>query len=408
MRSAPAAIDAAVRPRPRGAAGRVAAVHGQTRRGLAVTLGFLLAAVIVAIVRADHGWWAPLHLFTVGALLSAISTTTQMLAVTWSAAPAPAPSVAAAQRWVLAAGAVTMVIGHESARSWLFVSGGVAVVVAMVALVPILLVVRRRAVTPRFAPAIAAYVVAVLAGSAGMSIGLVLGTGRGGERVLELRGAHLVLNLLGLVGLVVAGTLPFFAATQMRSRMGTRATPRRIRLTLATLALAVAVAALARVADHGAGVAVGLGGYAAGLVGVATLLPLPNRDRLSWGGPRVVQLLCGLGWWIAMTIALAVVIVRDTNDRPVLQALVIGGFAQILVASLAYLGPVLRGGGHRRLAAGFAVTRSWPSLVAGNAAAVAALAEHRAAMAIALSLWLADVAGRAVALVASRKDPSDV
>lgn len=121
-----------------------------------------------------------------------------------------------------------------------------------------------------------------------------------------------------------------------------------------------------------------------------------------------MQLLCGLGWWIAMTIALAVVIVRDTNDRPVLQALVIGGFAQILVASLAYLGPVLRGGGHRRLAAGFAVTRSWPSLVAGNAAAVAALAEHRAAMAIALSLWLADVAGRAVALVASRKDPSDV
>ncbi|HRD99682.1 MAG TPA: hypothetical protein PLV68_00185, partial [Ilumatobacteraceae bacterium] len=56
-----------------------------------------------------------------------------------------------------------------------------------------------------------------------------------------------------------------------------------------------------------------------------------------------------------------------------LQALVIGGFAQILVASLAYLGPVLRGGGHRRLSAGFAITRSWTSLAAGNAAALAAL-----------------------------------
>lgn len=55
----------------------------------------------------------------------------------------------------------------------------------------------------------------------------------------------------------------------------------------------------------------------------------------------------------------------------------IGGYAQILVASLAYLGPVLRGGGHRRLTEGFAITGSWPSLAAGNIAAVGALLDAR-------------------------------
>ena len=90
-----------------------------------------------------------------------------------------------------------------------------------------------------------------------------------------------------------------------------------------------------------------------------------------------MQLAAGLAWWAAMTVALAVATIRETDDRAILQALVIGGFAQILVASLAYLGPVLRGGGHRRLTAGFAITRSWVSLAAGNAAALAALARAR-------------------------------
>ena len=46
------------------------------------------------------------------------------------------------------------------------------------------------------------------------------------------------------------------------------------------------------------------------------------------------------------------------------SALVLGGYVQILVASLAYLAPVLRGGGHVRLSAGFATTRSWLALTA--------------------------------------------
>ena len=392
----------------RGAAGRVAAVHAQTRRGLAVSVAFVVAAVLAAIARVGDAWWVPLHLFAVGGLLSAIATVTQMLAVTWSTSPAPSRLVAGAQRWVLAAGALALVAGREGDATWLFVSGGSLVIAAVLALVPILLWIRDRAVTPRFAPAIEGYAAAAVAGAIGMAIGLVLGTGHAGTRTLDLRGAHLILNLLGLVGLVIAATLPFFAATQVRARMSRHATGTRIRLALGLLALATALAATARFADRPAVVAIGLCAYALGLLAIVAMLPIYDIGRLRWGGARLVQMLLGIAWWVAMTVALAVVTVRGTNDRAVLQALVIGGYAQILVASLAYLGPVLRGGGHRRLTAGFALTRSWPSVVAGNCAALAALAGWRPVLLVVTVAWLADILVRAVLLVKPARQVADV
>ncbi|MGH9133470.1 MAG: hypothetical protein ACRDZZ_06005 [Ilumatobacteraceae bacterium] len=86
----------------------------------------------------------------------------------------------------------------------------------------------------------------------------------------------------------------------------------------------------------------------------------------------------------------------------------IGGFAQILVASLAYLGPVLRGGGRRPLTAGFALTRSWVSLAAGDAAAVAALVGHAQALAAALAIWLTDIVVRAGRLLARARSSAHV
>lgn len=83
-----------------------------------------------------------------------------------------------------------------------------------------------------------------------------------------------------------------------------------------------------------------------------------------------------------------------------MQVLVVGGFAQILVASLAYPGPVLRGGGHQRLSAGFATTRPVPSLVLGHIAPVALLAgAERVAIGLLLA-WAAVVAITVVRLVA--------
>jgi nitrite reductase (NO-forming) len=386
----------------------VAEVHAQTRQGLVVAAGFVVAAVLAGITRMGAGGWLPLHLFVVGGLLSAISAATQMLAVTWSAAPAPRPAVAAAQRWALAAGTVALAVGRETDQTWVFVAGGATVVIAMLALGLILIRVRRQAVTGRFAPAIETYVAAVVAGAAGMSLGIVLGTGRAGDRAAELRGAHLILNVFGLIGLVIAGTLPYFAATQVRSKMSPRATPTAMRVTCLGLAAATVVAATGEILDRSGLVAGGLISYALGLLVIAAMLPVYSRGRLRWAGPRVVQLLTGLAWWAAMAVALALASIEGTDDRTILQALVIGGFAQILIASLAYLGPVLRGGGHQRLTAGFATTRSWMSVVAGNAAAVAALASHGSVLAAVLAMWLTDVVVRAGRLLVTTRSSDHV
>lgn len=398
-------VDPAAR---RGSRARVAEVHAQTRRGLLVAAGFTAVAVAAGLARVGAGWWLPLHLFVVGGLLSAISATTQMLAVTWSAAPAPRPDAAGAQRWALAGGTVALVVGRESDTTWLFVAGGATVVIAMLALALILIRVRRQAVTGRFAPAIEAYVAAVVAGAAGMSLGVVLGAGRAGDRASEFRDVHLVLNVFGLIGLVIAGTLPYLAATQVRSRMASRATPTAMRLTFAALAAATAAAATGEILDRRGVVAVGLISYALGLFVVAAMLPNYARARLRWAGPRVFQLLTGIAWWAAMTVALALAAVRGSDDRTILQALVVGGFAQILVASLAYLGPVLRGGGHHRLTAGFAITRSWVSLAAGNSAALAALVGHGPTLAAALAVWLTDIVVRAARLLATPRSNANV
>lgn len=386
----------------RGASGRVVAVHSETRHGLLVAVVFVVAAVVAGITRLGAGWWLPLHLFVVGGLLSAISAATQMLAVTWSAAPAPRPLLAGSQRWALAAGAIALVAGRETDRTWMFVAGGVMVIVAMLGLAGILIRVRRQAVTPRFASAMEAYVAAAAAGAVGMSIGILLGTGRAGERAVELRHVHLVLNVFGLVGLVIAGTLPFFVATQVRSKMSPRATPTALRVTYGALVAAIVIAATGHLIDRPGVVAGGLITYVLGLLAITAMLPIFARSRIRWAGPRVVQLMLGVGWWAAMTVALAIAAIRGTDDRAVLQALVIGGFAQILVASLAYLGPVLRGGGHRRLTAGFVITRSWVSIAAGNTVALAAFVGHGPTLAGALAIWLLDIAVRAGRLVTER------
>ena len=113
--------------------GRVAEVHVQARRGLLVAAGFVMAAVIAAITRVGAGWSLPMHLFVVGGLLSAISAATQMLAVSSSAAPAPRPHAAVAQRWALAAGAVTLVVGPDRPDVAVH-RGGTTVVAAMLGL----------------------------------------------------------------------------------------------------------------------------------------------------------------------------------------------------------------------------------------------------------------------------------
>src|SRR5690606_14483833 len=76
--------------------------------------------------------------------------------------------------------------------------------------------------------------------------------------------------------------------------------------------------------------------------------------------------------------------------------IVVVAYGQILWGSLAYLLPVLRGGGHERLGRGFAALRSWVGLFAVNVAGVAWWLDVSAVASVAVAVWLADAAVRAV------------
>lgn len=379
---------------PRGAADRVRRSHAQTRTTLRLALAFIAAAPAAWAVEGTR--WLPLHLFLAGGVVLAISGVSLMLTVTWSAAPAPADRWVLAQRGCIAAGAVGVGMGRES--GWpdaILGLAGALYVIGLVLLAGLLVVTVRRGVERRFDVAVVAYVLAVVAGLVGGSIGVAMGVGTpspGG------RAAHVTVNLLGLVGLVVGGTMPFFAATVGRSKMSPDASARRLALTVGWLSVTLLLAVGALAADADPAAALGLAGYAVGVVAVLTALPRPTRRQLDWAGPRLIALWSGGAWWAIAVMATAFDVTADRaafGDRWLL-VLVLAGYAQVLWGSLAYVLPMLRGGGHERLGEGFAATRSWPGLVAANLVGLSlALALPGAVTAVALVAWVLDGAWRA-------------
>jgi nitrite reductase (NO-forming) len=324
-----------------------------------------------------------------------ISAVSLMLTVTWSAAPAPPDRWVAVQRTCVAVGAAGIGVATEAELTGSIVAAAAGVYLfGLLALSGLLLATVRRGVERRFDVAVAAYLAALLAGTLGVVLGIVMAVGGSS---FALRAAHVTTNLLGLVGLVVVGTMPFFAATVGRSRMAPGARPRRLALLLVWQVSTLVVAVTALVADAWMVAAVGLGGYALGIGGVLWVLPRPTRRQLRWAGPRLVALWAGGLWWAAAVAATAwdAAVDQVVFASPWLFVLVVAGYGQILWGSLAYLLPMLRGGGPRRLTEGFASTRSWLGLVAANAAGVTAAASMAAPVTAAVvAVWVLDSAWR--------------
>ena len=228
--------DASDSAAPRGSAGRVAVVQRQARFTLGLAGGFAVAATVALVVPHRTGDWLALHLFLVGAVLLAISAATQLFAVTWAAGTPPSDRVAAIQRWLLVAGIALLATARELQwPSGLVAAGGALVVAALVVLGVSLERTVSGGVQRRFDVALRSYLAALAAGLAGCALGIAMATGLDAPMNSRVRAAHLTLNLLGLVGLVIAGTLPFFTATQTRVKMSPRAGGRAQSLVLARL-----------------------------------------------------------------------------------------------------------------------------------------------------------------------------
>ena len=370
---------------------RVAEVQRQARWTFALAGGFAVASAFAALVPHRTGAWLPLHLLLVGAVLNAISGATQMLAVTWSSAAAPSRRSASIQRLTLTVGAAAVVTGREIEVSVVVAAGAALLAVALVLLAVNLWGVRQDARTPRFRPAIDGYLLAIVFGLVGVLLGAVLAIGVPHRWWAPLRGAHFTVNVFGLVGLVILATFPYFAATQARTRMSRRATSTRLHAICWWLGGATLSATLGYALRQPALVTVGFGGWVLGVVGVVSTLPLIGRRQLRWAGPRLVMLGAGLTWWVLCTSGLALeTAVASERHRQLVLALVVGGIAQIVIGSMAYFGPVLVGGGHERLSAGFAASRSWVILLGLNVAAVALTVGDDGLAALALGAVAAD------------------
>jgi len=188
---------------------RVAESHRLVRAAFAVAGGFGATAVVWAILVLARGgsWWGPIHTFLVGAVLAAISGATQMFTATWSSAPAPPRTTTLLQRAGLVVGTALVLVGVSNDLPAVVWTGGLLVAASLALLALILLRVIRQSLLRRFDLSIRFYLLALGCGVVGVTLGILLGSGSLAESYATTRLVHLHLNLVGLVGFTILGTL---------------------------------------------------------------------------------------------------------------------------------------------------------------------------------------------------------
>jgi nitrite reductase (NO-forming) len=368
---------------------RVRIMHHQTRISVALALVFVVASAVALLVEPER--WLALHLFLAGAVTVTVSAVSLMLTVTWAAAPAPPNPWVALQRLAVVGGAAGVAVARQTGQpDWVGSVAGGLYLLGLAVLAYLLVTTVRAGRDRRFDVAVAHYLVAIVAALAGVGVGVHMAAS---GATTELRGMHVTLNLLGFVGITIAGTLPFFAATVARSRMARHATTARLGWLLAGLVVALGSTVVGVAIGSDLAIFAGLGGYAYAVLAVLYFLPRPTRRQLDWSGPRLVALWLGGAWWVVALAATAYGAAVDDGalflDRWML-VMVIAGYGQIVWGSLAYLIPMLRGGGPEHLSEGFARTRSWVGLASVNVAGVALVLDQPASTLLALAVTVID------------------
>jgi nitrite reductase (NO-forming) len=339
-------------------------------------------------------WWGPLHAFLAGTVLSAIAGATQLFTITWAAAPAPPAALADSQRWSLVAGVGLVLVGMALAQVWAVIAGVTLVLIGLGLLAYSLWSAVRRSLLRRFDLSARFYLLALTAGAVGVVLGGLLGSGSPGAASPGLRLVHSHLNLVGLIGLTIAGTLPTILPTFAHHKAVSRNEAR-----VAWWLALVAVVALLTGLSLGE-LAVGVGTIAAGsslaliLAGVVIRL---GRRGLE-GGLPYLQVAIGSVWlcvWACVE-GLGLLAGSVPAHFSVWTAVVVAaGVGQVLLGSLAYLLPVLAGPPPRL---GRNLTRThayaWLPLTLANVGAAALIVGLPIVGVVGITVWLGDFAGR--------------
>jgi hypothetical protein len=351
------------------------------RTGL-VPAGYLAAIVAAAVASPviPETRWLLIHLLLLGAVTNAIVVWSSHFADAILRSRSVERRQAEATRLIaLNAGILAVLAGGTSGPALLGVAGAAVVFAAVLAHLWAMAARLRRSLPARFAVTVHYYLAATVALLAGIPAGawmLVLPDAARPRLLLF----HANINLLGWVTLTMLGTLLTLWPTVLRTRMvaaAGRVTRLAFPLCVAGLALLAAgvlawwpVLAAAGLALFGAAVVMH------GWVGVATARQRPPASFTTWSmAAGMGWLLASLGWdgWILLGSGSAGA-AADRFDTLVLP-LAVGFVAQVLVGALAYLLPVVLGGGPALVRARTArLDRYWPQrLITANLALAALL-----------------------------------
>jgi len=315
------------------------------RAAFVVAGGFALLGAGWSPVVAWQGgpWWGPLHAFLAGSVLAAISGATQMFTITWSNAPPPPRRLPVLQGASLLAGVVLVLAGVPSHTAVLVWTGGAAVAIALLLLAVSLLQTIRRSLLRRFDLSIRFYLLALACGVVGVTLGTLLGTGTIPLAAYDrVRLVHFHLNLVGLVGFTILGTLPTLLPTFAHHRMvGGREILAAWWVCLAA-AMGIAAGLVAPPAVVGAGTLLAAVALATILGGIVGRLGVRGIDETL----PYLHVVAGVGWLGIWAVADGVSLVAGTPFGPLsgwILAAVVAGVGQVLLGSIAYLGPVVLG-----------------------------------------------------------------
>jgi len=294
---------------------------------------------------ARLGLWLPLHLALAGAVSVAIAGAMQNFALTLSAAPDAKPRIVWTQFVAANVGAVLIAVGHPAELGWLVATGGALFVGAAVVLGWLVARARRIGLNRRHILPFAMYGAAIVAGLIGGTLGAIIGSRAVGdaETWLQLRRAHLTLNVLGWVSLTIAGTLITFLPTVLRIRMPAW----RGAASGALLVLGVASIALGLGLDARPVAVAGSIAYASGMLGLAWMAVKAFRMPRTWPVPVAAKhVVCALAWFVAGTLLLPWAVADGLAGfrRVFLAVFVCGWVVQTLLGAWQYLLPMARPG----------------------------------------------------------------
>ncbi|MFE6280942.1 multicopper oxidase domain-containing protein [Streptomyces sp. NPDC057877] len=360
----------------------------------------LFAAIAAAHHFVPHAYWLLVHTLLLGAVTNAVVIWSGHFAASVLRLPEANRGVPAVLRLAaLNAGAIAVIGGLVTGRWAVVLLGGCLVGAAVIDHAGWLVRLLRRALPSRFAMTVRYYVAASALLPVGAALGVVMARGNlAGDLSDRLLIAHEVINLLGWVGLTVAGTLITLWPTMLRTRVADgaeRAARTALPVLLGGLTATVAAALLAppRLA------APGVAAYAVGL-GIAAR---PWWREARGKAPRSFaawSVAAGCLWLGASLTALTGILLSTASWTTVTERtaaltapLAAGWIAQVLLGALSFLVPVVLGGGPSAVRAATAgLERGWPARLAiTNAALLLCVLPVPSMVRVACSLLLLSV-----------------